>query len=141
MGLFDRLKQGLSKTRQGFVEKVEAIFKNRTVDTETLEELEETLILSDLGAITASEIVEHLKKKSANGSIQESDSVREFLKKEMVAVLGRSHPLVALGKTFCDTDRGVKRRRQTTTIGNWRADSGTRDTCPVRLPTPSGLPL
>jgi fused signal recognition particle receptor len=41
MGLFDRLKQGLSKTRHGFVEKVESIFKNRIVDSETLEELEE----------------------------------------------------------------------------------------------------
>ena len=39
MGLFDRLKQGLSKTRNGFIEKVESIFKDRAVDPETLEEL------------------------------------------------------------------------------------------------------
>jgi len=62
MGLFDRLKQGLSKTRNGFIEKVESIFKDRAVDPETLEELEETLILSDVGANSAAEIVERLRK-------------------------------------------------------------------------------
>ena len=43
MGLFDRLKQGLTKTKQGFVEKVETIFKGKPIDNETLEELEEVL--------------------------------------------------------------------------------------------------
>ena len=47
MGLFDRLKDGLSKTRKGFSEKVDSIFAGRAVNEETLEELEETLILSD----------------------------------------------------------------------------------------------
>lgn len=118
MGLFDKLKQGLSKTRHGFVEKVEAIFKNRTVDSETLEELEETLILSDVGAKNASEIVEHLREKSRNGSIQQSDSIKEFLKKEMTSMLGRSHPLVAFGeKPFVILTIGVNGVGKTTTIG------------------------
>ena len=118
MGLFDRLKQGLSKTRHGFVEKVESIFKNRKVDTETLEELEETLILSDIGANNASEIVEHLREKSANGSLQQSGSIREFLKKEMTSMLGRSHPLVAFGeKPFVILTVGVNGVGKTTTIG------------------------
>jgi fused signal recognition particle receptor len=118
MGLFDRLKQGLSKTRQGFVEKVESIFKNRTVDSETLEELEETLILSDLGAINASEIVGHLREKAQNGTIQESGSVKDFLKNEMVSMLGRSHPLVAFGdKPFVILTVGVNGAGKTTTIG------------------------
>lgn len=118
MGLFDKLKQGLSKTRHGFVEKVEAIFKNRTVDSETLEELEETLILSDVGAKNASEIVEHLREKSGNGSLKESGSIREFLKKEMVSMLGRSSPLVAFGeKPFVILTIGVNGVGKTTTIG------------------------
>lgn len=118
MGLFDKLKQGLSKTRHGFVEKVEAIFKNRTVDSETLEELEETLILSDVGAKNASEIVEHLREKSGNGSIKESVSIREFLKKEMVSMLGISSPLVAFGeKPFVILTIGVNGVGKTTTIG------------------------
>ena len=118
MGLFDRLKQGLSKTRNGFVEKVESIFKNRTVDPETLEELEETLILSDVGANNAAEIVEHLREKSGNSGFQQSGSVRDFLKKEMTSMLGRSHPLVAFGeKPFVILTVGVNGVGKTTTIG------------------------
>jgi len=118
MGLFDKLKQGLSKTRHGFVEKVESIFKNRPVDPETLEELEETLILSDLGAKNASEIVEHLREKSRSGSMKDSGPIREFLKKEMSSMLGRSQPLVPFGeKPFVILTVGVNGVGKTTTIG------------------------
>jgi fused signal recognition particle receptor len=117
MGLFDRLKQGLSKTRHGFVEKVESIFKNRVVDSETLEELEETLILSDVGAKNASEIVNHLREKSGSSS-QQVLSIKEFLKKEMTALLGTSHPLVPYGeKPFVILTIGVNGVGKTTTIG------------------------
>lgn len=118
MGLFDRLKQGLTKTRNGFVEKVEAIFQNRTVDPETLEELEETLIRSDVGANNAAKIVEHLRENSGNSGFQQSGSVRDFLKKEMTSMLGRSHPLVAFGeKPFVILTIGVNGVGKTTTIG------------------------
>jgi fused signal recognition particle receptor len=49
MGFFDRLKEGLTKTRKGFIEKVEAVFVGRKIDDQTLEELEEILITSDVG--------------------------------------------------------------------------------------------
>jgi len=118
MGLFDRLKQGLSKTRNGFIEKVESIFKDRAVDPETLEELEETLILSDVGANSAAEIVERLREKSGDSSIQKSGSVRDFLKKEMISMLGRSHPLVPFGeRPFVILTVGVNGVGKTTTIG------------------------
>src|SRR4030042_2626899 len=117
MGLFDRLKQGLSKTRHGFVEKVESIFKNRAVDTETLEELEETLILSDVGAKNASEIVKHLREKSGSSS-QQAVSIKDFLKKEMTSLLGTSHPLVPFGeKPFVILTVGVNGVGKTPTIG------------------------
>jgi len=117
MGLFDRLKQGLSKTRHGFVEKVESIFKNRVVDSETLEELEETLILSDVGAKNASEIVKHLREKSGSSS-QQVVPIKDFLKKEMTALLGTSHPLVPFGeKPFVILTVGVNGVGKTTTIG------------------------
>jgi fused signal recognition particle receptor len=116
MGLFDRLKQGLSKTRSGFVQRVESIFRDRTVDPVTLEELEETLILSDLGATNAAEIVEHLRERS--GSAVQSESIRDFLKKEMTSMLGRSQPLVAFGeKPFVILTVGVNGVGKTTTIG------------------------
>lgn len=118
MGFFDRLKQGLTKTKQGFIEKVETIFKGRAVDEQTLEELEETLILSDIGAQSASEIVGHLREKAQQGEIKEAGSVREFLKKEMASMLGTSQSLVVYGeKPFVILAVGVNGVGKTTTIG------------------------
>lgn len=115
MGFFDRLKQGLSKTKQGFVEKVETIFQGRPVDDETLDELEETLILADVGANSAAEIVEHLKERSKRG---ETGSVKEFLKKEMSAMLGSPNLLVVYDeKPFVILVVGVNGAGKTTTIG------------------------
>ncbi len=118
MGFFDRLKEGLVKTRKGFVEKVESIFAGRPVDNESLEELEETLILSDVGAQNAEEIVRHLKEKSDRGEMKGAGSVKEFLKKEMVSMLGNPHPLVVFGeKPFVILAVGVNGVGKTTTIG------------------------
>jgi len=118
MGFFDRLKEGLSKTKKGFIEKVETIFTGRVVDTETLGELEETLILSDVGGKNAAEIVSHLKEKADRGEIKESGSVKEFLKRELVAMLGTRQPLVVFGeKPFVILAIGVNGVGKTTTIG------------------------
>ena len=117
MGFFDRLKQGLSKTKQGFVEKVETIFQEKAIDSETLEELEETLILADIGAVSAAEVVEHLREKAKKGDIG-SSSVKEFLKKELSAMLGSGQKLVPYGeKPFVILAVGVNGVGKTTTIG------------------------
>jgi fused signal recognition particle receptor len=118
MGFFDRLKEGLSKTKKGFVEKVESIFTGRAVDEETLEELEETLILSDVGGNNAAEIVRHLKEKADKGEMREAGSVKDFLKKEMTVMLGQPQPLVVFGeKPFVILAIGVNGVGKTTTIG------------------------
>ena len=118
MGFFDRLKEGLSKTKKGFVEKVESIFTGRTVDEETLEELEETLILSDVGGNNAAEIVRHLREKADKGEMKDAGSVKDFLKKEMISMLGRPQPLVVFGeKPFVILVIGVNGVGKTTTIG------------------------
>lgn len=118
MGFFDRLKNGLSKTKQGFVEKVESIFKGRAVDEQTLEELEETLILSDIGANNASEIVRHLQDRSKKGDVKETESVKEFLKNELISLLGASQHLVVYGeRPFVILTVGVNGVGKTTTIG------------------------
>ncbi len=118
MGFFERLKQGLTKTKQGFVEKVESIFQGKPIDSETLEELEETLILADIGAISASEVVDHLREKARKGELGESGSVREFLKKELSSLLGAGQRLVPYGeKPFVILAVGVNGAGKTTTIG------------------------
>ena len=118
MGFFDRLKQGLTKTKQGLVEKVEAIFKGRAIDDETLEELEETLILADLGPNIASGIVRHLREKASQEGLSEALSVKDFMKKEMAALLGTGQKLVPFGdKPFVILAVGVNGVGKTTTIG------------------------
>ncbi len=118
MGLFDRLKQGLSKTRQGFVEKVDTIFRGKAIDNETLEELEETLILADIGAGTAAETVDHLREKVKRGEISDTAAVKGFLKKEMSSMLGSGQRFVTYGdKPFVILTVGVNGVGKTTTIG------------------------
>ncbi|NJD57427.1 MAG: signal recognition particle-docking protein FtsY [Nitrospirae bacterium] len=118
MGFFDRLKQGLTKTKQGFVEKVESIFQGKAIDSETLEELEETLILADIGAVSASEVVEHLREKAKKGELGGSGPVKEFLKGELSAMLGSGQKLVPYGeRPFVILAVGVNGVGKTTTIG------------------------
>ena len=60
MGFFDKLKQGLSKTKQSFNDKVNNVFSAfRKVDEELLEELEEALIMSDVGVETSTKITKY----------------------------------------------------------------------------------
>ncbi len=118
MGFFDRLKEGLSKTRKNLVEKVETVFRGRKIDAETLEELEETLIVSDLGIRASTEIVEFLREKARKGEMKDSDSVRDFLKQEMTTILGASRPLSLSGeKPYVILTIGVNGVGKTTTIG------------------------
>ncbi|HEC97507.1 MAG TPA: signal recognition particle-docking protein FtsY, partial [Nitrospirae bacterium] len=49
MGLFDKLKEGLSKTRTGFLGKVDQVFQGKKIDDTTIDEFEEVLITSDIG--------------------------------------------------------------------------------------------
>jgi fused signal recognition particle receptor len=115
---FDRLKEGLSKTRDTFVQKVETIFTGRKIDEETLDELEEILIMSDVGTKAASEIVAVIREKAQRGEAKDVESVRELLKKEMTAVLGEQQPpVVAASKPFVILAVGVNGVGKTTTIG------------------------
>lgn len=118
MGLFDQLKNGLAKTRKGFVEKVESIFSRGRIDKETIEELEEALITSDVGIHAAQEIVNFLREKIRKGEIEDTLSAREALKKEMASLLGSSAPVVLFGeRPFVILTVGVNGVGKTTTIG------------------------
>ncbi len=90
MGFFDKLKSGLGKTRNSFNEKINSVFSNfRKVDEEFLEELEEILIMSDIGVETSSEIISKLREKIKLEKIQDEDKVKEALKQEMQEILDK----------------------------------------------------
>ena len=127
MGFFDRLKEGLSKTRKGFIDKVESIFTGRKIDEETLEELEEILIMSDVGTKAASEIMSAIREKAKKGEVSDTDSIKDLLKKEMITILGDSQPLVLSGsKPFVILAVGVNGVGKTTTIGKLASRFRTR---------------
>ena len=64
MGFFDKLKQGLTKTKESINDKINNVFSNfRKVDEELLEELEEALIMSDMGVETSTQIISNLREK------------------------------------------------------------------------------
>ena len=84
MGFFDKLKNGLNKTKTSFDEKMNDIFSNfRKVDEDLLEELEEALIMSDVGANTSATIINNLRKRVKKENIKDEQGVREALRKEI----------------------------------------------------------
>ena len=88
MGFFDKLKQGLGKTKSTFDEKINNVFSNfRKVDEEFLDELEEALIMSDIGMTTAVKIVDNLRKKIKKENIKDEEDVKNELRKEMQEIL------------------------------------------------------
>ena len=88
MGFFDKLKQGLNKTKTSFEEKMNNVFSNfRKVDEELLEELEEALIMSDVGVKTATEIVSKLRDKVKKENIQDEEGVRQALREVIKEIL------------------------------------------------------
>ncbi len=90
MGFFDKLKQGLGKTRDSLNDKINSVFSNfRKVDEELLDELEEILIMSDIGVETATEIISKLRNRIKLEKITDEEGVKTALKEEMQAILDK----------------------------------------------------
>ena len=71
MGFFDKLKQGMNKTKSSFDEKINNVFKSfRKVDEEFLDELEEVLIMSDIGVETSVKIISNLRNRIKKDKIE-----------------------------------------------------------------------
>ncbi len=88
MGFFEKLKQGLSKTKTSFDEKINNVFSNfRKVDEEFLDELEEVLIMSDVGMDTSVKIIEKLRDRMKKEKIQDEEEVKRVLREEMKNIL------------------------------------------------------
>ena len=88
MGFFDKLKQGLSKTKSSIDEKLNNVFSNfRKVDEELLDELEEALIMSDVGVETSNKIITNLRNKKKKEKIEDEQAVKQALRDEIKNVL------------------------------------------------------
>ena len=84
MSFFDKLKEGLSKTKNS----INHVFSNfRKVDEELLEELEEALIMADIGVETSEQIISNLREKIKLEKIEDEENVKKALREEMVKIL------------------------------------------------------
>ena len=124
MSFFDKLKKGLSKTKASFDEKINNVFKHfRKVDEELLEELEEALILSDVGFETTNKIIEELRDRIKTNKIEEAVEVKDALSEIISNILSENDNSLKL-----TTDPsvilvvGVNGAGKTTSIGKLAAN-------------------
>lgn len=118
MGFFDKLKAGLSKTKSSLVEGINSLLPgSKAIDDDFYDELEETLILSDLGLKTSEDIVSKLRAKVKAEKISDPDAVRQAIKDIIADMLGEDKPLDLSTKPSVILVIGVNGAGKTTTIG------------------------
>lgn len=93
MGFFSKLKEGLTRTREGFVAKIESLVTGANkIDDELFDELEELLIQADVGVNTAVEIVEDLRRTVRERKIEDASELKGVLKELIAGIMGDSKP-------------------------------------------------
>lgn len=120
MGFFNRLKEGLSKTRKSFVEKVEQVVVGRkTIDEELFEELEEVLIQADIGVNTALELVERVREGVKLRNVGDPAKVKDIFQEELEYLIGEKSEPINLNPEGLTVIMvvGVNGVGKTTTIG------------------------
>jgi len=119
---FEKLKNGLSKTHQGFVEKMDRLFLGKkTIDQDVLDELEGLLFEADLGVKTSAQLIEGVRQGLKRGELQEPEKVKEFIKQEILRILKSGEKPLSIDfsrtKPFVLMVVGINGGGKTTTIG------------------------
>ena len=119
VNLFERLKQGLTKAKQGITDRIDEVLKSYTkIDEELLEDLEEILITADVGVNTTMDIIERLRDKIKQKGITEPIKVREELKSIVEDILTNENSTLDIEPVPCIILMvGVNGVGKTTTIG------------------------
>ena len=117
MGFFEKLKSGLAKTKDALFKKVDDLFKSFVkVDEDMLEELEELLIMSDVGATSSEEIIERLREKIRDERIVDPEDCKAALRDILVEMIGEGEPLRLESKPSVILVIGVNGVGKTTSI-------------------------
>ncbi|MBQ3058439.1 MAG: signal recognition particle-docking protein FtsY [Clostridia bacterium] len=118
MGLFSKIKLGLQKTRNSIASGVTSIINSFTkIDEELFEELEEMLVMSDIGVNTATEICDMLRKKIKEQGITDPTVIKNLMKEIIAEMLGEDEGLSLNTKPSVILVIGVNGVGKTTTIG------------------------
>lgn len=124
---FRKLKEGLKKTKDGFMAKVEQVLNSFTkIDEDFFDELEETLILSDIGAETSADICDQLRSQVKKTGTTDPAKVKQMLKNIILEILTGGNELNLLTKPSVIMVIGVNGAGKTTTIGKMAANFKAR---------------
>ena len=120
-GLFDRLKEAVSRTRENLSDRIEeAVAFNKEIDRNTLDDLEGTLLGADLGSATTHQVLEKLRERADRKQIKDVDELKRLLKDELLAILNTANtPPIETPEGFPEVVLvvGVNGTGKTTTIG------------------------
>lgn len=118
MGLFEKLKNGLRKTKNSMMGKIESLLgRFSKIDEELFEELEETLIMCDIGVNTSVKICDELRARVKKDNVKEPEKIKDMLKEVIIEMLGDDQPLDMSTTPSVILVIGVNGVGKTTTIG------------------------
>lgn len=118
MGLFSKIKQGLKKTRDSVVGQIDSMLKSFTkIDEELFEELEELLVMGDVGVATATKITDELRKKVKKQGVKDPQEIYTLLEQTVAEMLSGGEELRLNTKPSVILVIGVNGVGKTTTIG------------------------
>ena len=118
MGFFEKLKAGLSKTKNAVMGKIDSALKKFVrVDEDLLDELEEILYCSDMGAETTEEVIDELRDRIKDGRLKDPEDVRSALKEILRSKIGDAEELNLSTHPSVILVIGVNGVGKTTTIG------------------------
>lgn len=118
MGFFSKIKEGLKKTRSSIADSITSIVNNFTkIDEELFEELEEILVMSDIGVNTSTEICDALRKKIKETGVTDPNEVKSLMKEIIIDMLGEDEALRLDTKPSLILVIGVNGVGKTTSIG------------------------
>jgi fused signal recognition particle receptor len=123
MGFFQKLTEGLKKTRNNMIKGADRLFgSHRKIDEELFEELEEILIMSDVGGQASAQICENLRRRVKENKISDSEEVRGLLKEVLAKALSGGEELNVSTKPSMILVIGVNGAGKTTSVGKIAAN-------------------
>ncbi|MBQ1234861.1 MAG: signal recognition particle-docking protein FtsY, partial [Oscillospiraceae bacterium] len=117
MGLFDKFKAGLKKTRDSLANTISSLQGYGKIDDDLYDEIEESLIMADIGVETTMQIIDTLKEKILRDRVNDASQIRKYLKETMLEMMEGEQGLTLQTKPVVILIIGVNGVGKTTTIG------------------------
>jgi fused signal recognition particle receptor len=120
ISFFEKIKNGLTKTRNALTKNLDnLIFGRRVLDKELFDELEELLISADMGPQFTYDLIDDVKQRVSRNELQNAQEIKKILQERMIAILQKMEKPLSIpkGKPFIIMTIGVNGSGKTTTIG------------------------